>query len=211
MFKLHVICAIFLFALLSWSNAQPVKDQEVEDLIYKLQQLKQLNDANQIAPTDRHSSGGGEKERSHLAPDLSAGAGSMKTKRSLNNSDRRTLLYNYYARGLAPMYDKRNFDEIDRYSTFGGKRNFEFMNPQDRHSTIKRNFDEIDQWAGFNSRLRPSMSGYGKRNFDEIDRYGKFNKRLFREVEDLGGASPNSFKHSSNIADEMAVINEYSQ
>lgn len=44
MFKLHVICAIFLFALLSWSNAQPVKDQEVEDLIYKLQQLKQLND-----------------------------------------------------------------------------------------------------------------------------------------------------------------------
>uniref|UniRef100_A0A023EEA1 Putative secreted protein n=1 Tax=Aedes albopictus TaxID=7160 RepID=A0A023EEA1_AEDAL len=44
MFKLQVICVIFLFALLSWSNAQPVKDQEVEDLIYKLQQLKQLND-----------------------------------------------------------------------------------------------------------------------------------------------------------------------
>lgn len=48
MFKLHVICAIFLFALLSWSNAQPVKDQEVEDLIYKLQQLKQLNDGKYL-------------------------------------------------------------------------------------------------------------------------------------------------------------------
>lgn len=67
-------------------------------------------------------------------------------------------------------------------------------------------------YPGFNSRLRPSMSGYGKRNFDEIDRYGKFNKRLFREVEDLGAISPNSLKqHGSNLADEMAVINEYAQ
>ncbi|XP_062559807.1 uncharacterized protein LOC134224467 [Armigeres subalbatus] len=200
MFKLHVFCAIFLFALLSWTTAQPVKEQEVEDLIYKLQQLKQLNDVSQVSPTDQHISSGGEKERSHLASGTSSGS-SMKTKRSLNNSDRRTLLYNYYARGLAPMYDKRNFDEIDRYSTFGGKRNNEF----------KRNFDEIDQWAGFNSRLRPSMSGYGKRNFDEIDRYGKFNKRLFRGVEGVDEASPNGFQHGSSLADEMAVINEYSQ
>lgn len=72
----------------------------------------------------------------------------MKTKRSLNNSDRRTLLYNYYARGLAPMYDKRNFDEIDRYSTFGGKRNYDFMDLNDRQNAVKRNFDEIDRYAG---------------------------------------------------------------
>lgn len=49
-----------------------------------------------------------------------------------------------------------------------------------------------------------------KRNFDEIDRYGKFNKRLFREVEDLDDAAPNSHRHGSSLADEMAVINEYS-
>ncbi|XP_065083061.1 uncharacterized protein LOC135705318 [Ochlerotatus camptorhynchus] len=207
MFKLHVICVIFLFAILNWSSALPVKDQEVEDLIYKLQQLKQLNDVSQIAPTDLHR-GGGEKERSHLAPDPNS-VGSMKTKRSLNNSDRRTLLYNYYARGLAPMYDKRNFDEIDRYSTFGGKRNYDFMDLNDRQNTVKRNFDEIDRHAGFNSRLRNDRNM--KRNFDEIDRYGKFNKRLFREVEDFNGAAPNSHMHGSSLADEMAVINEYSQ
>lgn len=52
-----------------------------------------------------------------------------------------------------------------------------------------------------------------KRNFDEIDRYGKFNKRLFREVDELDGAAPNSHQrmHGSSLADEMAVINEYSQ
>lgn len=84
---------------------------------------------------------------SHLAPDPNA-VSSMKTKRSLNNSDRRTLLYNYYARGLAPMYDKRNFDEIDRYSTFGGKRNYDFMDLNDHQNAVKRNFDEIDRYAG---------------------------------------------------------------
>lgn len=49
------------------------------------------------------------------------------------DSDRRSLLYNYYAHGLGTGLDlnKRNFDEIDR---LGGFNDFE-----------KRNFDEIDR------------------------------------------------------------------
>ncbi|XP_058831824.1 uncharacterized protein LOC131690243 [Topomyia yanbarensis] len=185
MFKLQVLCAVVLVACLNWSEALPVKEQEVEDLIYKLQQLKQLNDEH---PTGESSfdKGGGEKERSHLATARSS-FGTPKTKRSLNNSDRRTLLYQYYARGLAPMYDKRNFDEIDRYSKFSG------------NQAYKRNFDEIDRWANFNSRLSndPRRIDYVKRNtgnFDEIDRYAVLKKH-----------------DSSQLADEMGIINEYSQ
>uniref|UniRef100_A0A8D8III8 Orcokinin peptides type A n=2 Tax=Culex pipiens TaxID=7175 RepID=A0A8D8III8_CULPI len=197
MSKIFVVCAVVFLASLNWTSALPVKDQDVEDLMYKLQQLKQLNDAfpnTQSNLKNRY----GEKEVS-----------SPKPKRSLNNSDRRTLLYNYYARGLAPMYDKRNFDEIDRYSKFSGKRNIDFMDQFDKVSQVKRNFDEIDRWAGFNSRLNHdrNMVDYVKRNFDEIDRYGKFNKRPFREVEELGGP----VKQASSLGDEMAVINEYSQ
>uniref|UniRef100_A0A1Q3FZS2 Putative orcokinin peptides type b-like protein n=1 Tax=Culex tarsalis TaxID=7177 RepID=A0A1Q3FZS2_CULTA len=198
MSKISFFCAIVLLACLNWTSALPVKDQDVEDLMYKLQQLKQLNDASQITQLNQKNRYG-EKEVS-----------SPKSKRSLNNSDRRTLLYNYYARGLAPMYDKRNFDEIDRYSKFSGKRNMDFMDQYDKVSQVnKRNFDEIDRWAGFNSRLNHdrNMVDYVKRNFDEIDRYGKFNKRPFREVEDLGG----SVKQTGSLGDEMAVINEYSQ
>ncbi|XP_055625468.1 orcokinin peptides type A-like isoform X2 [Toxorhynchites rutilus septentrionalis] len=150
----------------------------------------------------------GEKERSHLmtTDPHDSSPDSQKTKRSLNNSDRRTLLYNYYARGLAPMYNKRNFDEIDRYSKFSGKRNFELADHTAEMGLVKRNFDEIDRWAGFNSRLNHdrNMIDYVKRNFDEIDRYGKFNKRPFHEVEDFGG-------YGSSLSDEMGIINEYSQ
>ena len=88
-----------------------------------------------------------------------AGAASsgFKTKRSLNNSDRRTLLYNYYSRGLAPMYDKRNFDEIDRFARFNGKRNLDY------EPSYTGSADH-----GYNGR-------FSKRNFDEIDRFnGKF-------------------------------------
>ncbi|XP_055528046.1 orcokinin peptides type B-like [Wyeomyia smithii] len=261
MFKFHVVCVVLLVvACLAWTEALPVKEQGVEDLIDRLQQLKQLNDEylyfNRIllnggtpmemavAPSrsavfgrnqrsldsigggnllkrSLDSIGGGnllkkspnaavavknkasgEKERSHLA--------TMKTKRSLNNSDRRTLLYQYYARGLAPMYDKRNFDEIDRFSKFNAKRNIELADMSDRlHAPSKRQFDEIDRYANFNNRLGRSMADYVKRNFDEIDRYGKFNKRPFREVENLDSNGFN--QDTSQLADEMGVINEYAQ
>lgn len=47
------------------------------------------------------------------------------------------------------MYDKRNFDEIDRYSKFSGKRNIDLMDQLDKVNQVnKRNFDEIDRWAG---------------------------------------------------------------
>uniref|UniRef100_A0A182TWY3 Orcokinin n=1 Tax=Anopheles melas TaxID=34690 RepID=A0A182TWY3_9DIPT len=151
-----------------------------------------------------------------------AGAASsgFKTKRSLNNSDRRTLLYNYYSRGLAPMYDKRNFDEIDRFARFNGKRNLDYE-PSYTGSAdhgyngrfSKRNFDEIDRFngmSGFNYRLNgDDMATIGKRNFDEIDRFGRFafNKRYFPEVNELSPG--NNLKH--DLSEDMAVINEYSQ
>ncbi|XP_053689824.1 uncharacterized protein LOC128738596 [Sabethes cyaneus] len=204
MFKFHVVCAVLLVVCLAWTKALPVKEQGVEDLIDRLQQIKQLNDASQMAPgTVSNNKATGEKERSHLA--------AIKTKRSLNNSDRRTLLYQYYARGLAPMYDKRNFDEIDRYSKFNAKRSFELADLGERmHTPNKRQFDEIDRYANFNNRLgRSSMANYVKRNFDEIDRYGKFNKRPFRDGDSLDG---NVFSlDTSQLADEMGVINEYAQ
>ncbi|XP_058461540.1 uncharacterized protein LOC131436690 [Malaya genurostris] len=212
MLKFHVLCAVVLVVCLTWGEALPVKEQDVEDLIYKLQQLKQLNDA----PSTGESSfdkGGGEKEKSipinsHLAAtSRSSSSGTPKAKRSLNNSDRRTLLYQYYARGLAPMYDKRNFDEIDRYSKFSGKRTRYDMD--DLNQAYKRNFDEIDRWANFNSRLNndPRQSDYVKRNFDEIDRYAKFNKRT---KEFFDGKPVSGSKHDSQLADEMGIINEYS-
>uniref|UniRef100_A0A182NPD5 Orcokinin n=1 Tax=Anopheles dirus TaxID=7168 RepID=A0A182NPD5_9DIPT len=150
-----------------------------------------------------------------------AGAGTTagyKTKRSLNNSDRRTLLYNYYSRGLAPMYDKRNFDEIDRFARFNGKRNLDYepsyagsMDHGYNGRFSKRNFDEIDRFnAGFNYRLNgDDMGSIGKRNFDEIDRFGRFafNKRYFPEVNELSAS--NNLKH--DLSEDMAVINEYSQ
>ncbi|EDS31052.1 conserved hypothetical protein [Culex quinquefasciatus] len=44
MSKIFVVCAVVFLASLNWTSALPVKDQDVEDLMYKLQQLKQLND-----------------------------------------------------------------------------------------------------------------------------------------------------------------------
>ncbi|XP_055601027.1 uncharacterized protein LOC129749921 isoform X2 [Uranotaenia lowii] len=179
LFKLHVCCAVALLALLNWTEALPVKEQEVEDLMYKLQQLKQLNDGSQH---QGHNKAGEELNSLSLTPNEMI----AKIKRSLNNSDRRALLNSYFARGLAPMYEKRNFDEIDRFSSFGGKRNYGL----------------IDQYE------TPSM---GKRQFDEIDRFAFRPKRLLREREEFGGGSPNHLKRNGKLADEMSVINEYSQ
>lgn len=97
--------------------------------------------------------------------------------------ERKPLLYDYYANTLNPIYDKRNFDEIDRFgpSRLIGKRNFDEIDRNglsglhkrsveefDRNTVIgdavhKRNFDEID---------RNGLSSLFKRNFDEIDRTG---------------------------------------
>ncbi|XP_053679791.1 uncharacterized protein LOC128730736 isoform X2 [Anopheles nili] len=221
MVKLHLICGVLLFAFLGWAHGLPVKDQELEEVLTKLQELKRLNDGQlkqaneekvQLTATDQKTG----------SPGLSGaaiGTSGYKTKRSLNNSDRRTLLYNYYSRGLAPMYDKRNFDEIDRFARFNGKRNLGFEpsytggSPDHGYNGrySKRNFDEIDRFnAGFNYRLNgDEMATIGKRNFDEIDRFGRFafNKRYFPEVNELG--APNSLKH--DLSEDMAVINEYSQ
>ncbi|XP_055601026.1 uncharacterized protein LOC129749921 isoform X1 [Uranotaenia lowii] len=202
LFKLHVCCAVALLALLNWTEALPVKEQEVEDLMYKLQQLKQLNDGSQH---QGHNKAGEELNSLSLTPnDMVA-----KIKRSLNNSDRRTLLYSYYARGLAPMYEKRNFDEIDRFSSFGGKRNYGLIGQYETPSMVKRQFDEIDSFAG----VGPSLGSRLGKRFDEIDRFAfrPNQKRPFREVEEFGGGSPNHLKRNGKLADEMSVINEYSQ
>lgn len=80
--------------------------------------------------------------------------------------DTNTLLYDYYASGLAPIYNDdythksnmhKRFDEIDRI----GFNNFNRRMP--KNSLSKREFDEIDR-IGFDAFL--------KRNFDEIDRIG---------------------------------------
>uniref|UniRef100_A0A182Y1Z6 Uncharacterized protein n=1 Tax=Anopheles stephensi TaxID=30069 RepID=A0A182Y1Z6_ANOST len=178
----------------------------------RIGQLKQVNEEKQ-----QLSTASGQRPAGPSAG-ASAGTAGYKAKRSLNNSDRRTLLYNYYSRGLAPMYDKRNFDEIDRFARFNGKRNLDYE-PSYTGSVdhgyngrfSKRNFDEIDRFnAGFNYRLNgDDMATIGKRNFDEIDRFGRFafNKRYFPEVNELSPG--NNLKH--DLSEDMAVINEYSQ
>ncbi|XP_052860236.1 orcokinin peptides type A-like isoform X1 [Anopheles cruzii] len=217
--KLHLICGVFLFAFLSWAHGQPVKDQELEEVLSKLQDLKRLNDGSTTKPNEEKVSAVASLEQRAgqrtVAPSVVTG---YKTKRSLNNSDRRTLLYNYYSRGLAPMYDKRNFDEIDRFARFNGKRNLDYepsyVGDHGYNGRLsKRNFDEIDRYNGFNYRLNgDEVATIGKRNFDEIDRFGRFafNKRYFPEVNELSAAGGgNSLKH--DLSDDMAVINEYSQ
>uniref|UniRef100_A0A182PRA7 Orcokinin n=1 Tax=Anopheles epiroticus TaxID=199890 RepID=A0A182PRA7_9DIPT len=185
------------------------------NVAYAKGQLKQVNGEKlQLSvSTGQHPSPG-------TPTGAAAGNTGYKTKRSLNNSDRRTLLYNYYSRGLAPMYDKRNFDEIDRFARFNGKRNLDYepsyagsMDHGYNGRFNKRNFDEIDRFngiSGFNYRLNgDDMATIGKRNFDEIDRFGRFafNKRYFPEVNELSPG--NNLKH--DLSEDMAVINEYSQ
>ncbi|XP_058116511.1 uncharacterized protein LOC131259106 [Anopheles coustani] len=217
MVKFHLVCGVFLFAFLSWAHGLPVKDQELEEVLTKLQELKRLNDGKLTDEKLQVGSNSGGQRATGAQQTATATAG-YKTKRSLNNSDRRTLLYNYYSRGLAPMYDKRNFDEIDRFARFNGKRNLDYE-PSLTGSTdhgyngrfSKRNFDEIDRYnAGFTYRLNgDELNTIGKRNFDEIDRFGRFafNKRYFPEVNELGNG--NSLKH--DLSEDMAVINEYAQ
>jgi hypothetical protein len=91
-------------------------------------------------------------------------------KKSQNDADHKSLLYNYYNHNMGNKnlenpsghlndfdrfgdLDKRNFDEIDRLGSL-----YEFG------KRAPGNFDEIDR-MGFNSFKR-------KRNFDEIDRLG---------------------------------------
>ncbi|XP_058066496.1 uncharacterized protein LOC131216102 [Anopheles bellator] len=224
--KLHLVCGVFLFAFLSWAHGQPVKDQELEEVLSKLQELKRLNDGSTTKPNEEKVSAvGGLEQRTGQRTVAPSVVTSYKTKRSLNNSDRRTLLYNYYSRGLAPMYDKRNFDEIDRFARFNGKRNLDYepsyVGTGDHGyygRMSKRNFDDIDRYngsyPGFDFRLHGDEVGIiGKRNFDEIDRFGRFafNKRFFPEVNELRavGSGGNSLKH--DLSEDMAVINEYLQ
>lgn len=220
MVKLHLVCGVLLFAFLGWAHGLPVKEQELEEVLTKLQELKRLNDGQLKQVNEEKlqlSTTSGQRSAASSAG-ASAGPVGYKTKRSLNNSDRRTLLYNYYSRGLAPMYDKRNFDEIDRFARFNGKRNLDYepsytgsMDHGYNGRFSKRNFDEIDRFnAGFNYRLNgDDMATIGKRNFDEIDRFGRFafNKRYFPEVNELSPG--NNLKH--DLSEDMAVINEYSQ
>uniref|UniRef100_A0A182TXR9 Orcokinin n=1 Tax=Anopheles melas TaxID=34690 RepID=A0A182TXR9_9DIPT len=44
MVKLHLVCAVLLFAFLGWAHGLPVKEQELEEVLTKLQELKRLND-----------------------------------------------------------------------------------------------------------------------------------------------------------------------
>ncbi|EAA00581.3 AGAP012220-PA [Anopheles gambiae str. PEST] len=169
MVKLHLVCGVLLFAFLGWAHGLPVKEQELEEVLTKLQELKRLNDGQlkQVNEEKLQQLGGASTNGQRTAGGASsaaaggiAGAASsgFKTKRSLNNSDRRTLLYNYYSRGLAPMYDKRNFDEIDRFARFNGKRNLDY----------EPSYTGSADHNGYNGR-------FSKRNFDEIDRFnGKF-------------------------------------
>ncbi|XP_053659005.1 uncharacterized protein LOC128708072 [Anopheles marshallii] len=221
MVKLHFVCGVLLLAFLGWAHGLPVKEQlELEEVLTKLQELRRLNDGKlkQINEEKVQLSTPAGQRPTVGSSGVSAVTAGYKTKRSLNNSDRRTLLYNYYSRGLAPMYDKRNFDEIDRFARFNGKRNLDYepsyagsMDHGYNGRFSKRNFDEIDRFnAGFNYRLNgDEMATIGKRNFDEIDRFGRFafNKRYFPEVNDLSPG--NNLKH--DLSEDMAVINEYSQ
>lgn len=54
MVKLHLVCGVLLFAFLGWAHGLPVKEQELEEVLTKLQELKRLNDGNdqvQIFPS----------------------------------------------------------------------------------------------------------------------------------------------------------------
>ena len=46
MVKLHLVCGVLLFAFLGWAHGLPVKEQELEEVLTKLQELKRLNDGN---------------------------------------------------------------------------------------------------------------------------------------------------------------------
>jgi len=170
------------FVFFGISIGLPIKDQEIDELIYRLQELKhqsRYNGAGTEINQNSHS-----KSNQHRIVDL----------------ERKPLLYDYYANTLNPVNAKR-FDEIDRVGMFGlqGKRNFDEI---DRSGLSgfhgKRNFDEIDRsgFSGFHGKRnfdeidRSGISGFhGKRNFDEIDRSGIsgfHGKRNFDEIDRSG-------------------------
>lgn len=92
-------------------------------------------------------------------------------------SDQNKLLYSYYTNNLTPLhYDKRNFDEIDRFDNFDalGKRKF----------AGKRNFDEIDRFDNFNTLAGKRSSSkltrstyYPKISADDFERFDNFNNQ----------------------------------
>lgn len=107
--------------------------------------------------------------------------------------ERKPLLYDYYANTLNPIYDKRNFDEIDRHGMAGlnGKRSAGGMDEIDRYGMIglhgKRDggMDEIDRYGmvGLQGKRSGTMDpidrfvdGLSSRNnFEFSDRSGRMN------------------------------------
>lgn len=118
------------------------------------------------------------------------------------------LLYDYYANTLNPIYDKRNFDEIDGYA-------MPFAQFQ------KRNFDEIDAFAmpvfpqkRAHKRLQlhsadrfPSSAAAAARSpdFNEIDRstYSDFMKRMYNE--DRASSAVTASKRNFDEIDRYAM------
>ncbi|XP_037032305.1 orcokinin peptides type B-like isoform X1 [Bradysia coprophila] len=205
----------------------PIKDQEIDELIYRLQELKHQSRYN-----GAHAVGTEINQNSH----------SKSTTHPTVDLERKPLLYDYYPNafnnadkrfdeidrlGMVGLQGKRNFDEIDRsaFSGFHGKRNFDEI---DRSGLSgfhgKRNFDEIDR-SGLNgfhkkrsvdnmddstvgdllSRYYSDDNEMVKRNFDEIDRFGPggFLKRNFQreldEISRLGRGSQFTKKNFDEI------------
>ncbi|KAJ6646606.1 Orcokinin peptides type A [Pseudolycoriella hygida] len=161
-----------------------MSDQEIDELIYRLQELKhqsRYNGGNEEIANQNHEDYGprnwdallGYEDRIDdiglphaIGTEINQNSHSKPTLHPVVDLERKPLLYDYYATTLNPVNEKR-FDEIDRVGMVGfqGKRNFDEI---DRSGFSgfhgKRNFDEID---------RSGLRGFhGKRNFDEIDRLG---------------------------------------
>ncbi|CAO1421105.1 unnamed protein product [Diamesa hyperborea] len=129
MLKFEVFCLLVtVFCVIQLSIALPVRQEAdgnelVDEIIFKLKQLKQQNE--------------GEYFRSVVTRNFGKGNTKIaQAKKIGNDADRRALLYNYFTHGLngnKMEVSKRNFDEIDR---LGSWNDFD-----------KRNFDEIDRFG----------------------------------------------------------------
>jgi hypothetical protein len=86
---------------------------------------------------------------------------------SPETADKSSTPFAFFVHNVGASPSKRNFDEIDRWSSFGGKR-----------SKGKRNFDEIDRY-GIMYKKAFNEHNLNKRQFDEIDRWAVFKRPLW--------------------------------
>ncbi|CRL07271.1 CLUMA_CG020250, isoform A [Clunio marinus] len=204
-----LICVVAFAFFMQISLAAPVTDSRegndfVDEIIHRLNQLKQQNEGNlNNRPAYYSNSYPQGINRVHRTLDNLGGGYLLKRavdslggghllKRTPSDSSRSMDslggAYKHHGRSQRFAPARHSLDRSSLSSLY----NY-YSHPMGSHP--KRNFDEIDRFGDFDKRNfdeidRSGWNDFGKRqtNFDEIDRNGfnEFKKRNFDEIDRLG-------------------------